>query len=109
MANHEQLDVPDNITPIFLPSRALELNPVENVWQYPARTGFQTRFSKTTTPSSTCLHRMAKAHRSTRNDHVHRDARLSSRRSAAMTSGMTRRLLGILSIQPNQIALQDEI
>src|ERR1700678_165535 len=27
-------DVPDNITPIFLPSRAPELNPVENVWQY---------------------------------------------------------------------------
>jgi DDE superfamily endonuclease len=26
--------VPDNITPIFLPSRAPELNPVENVWQY---------------------------------------------------------------------------
>jgi transposase len=23
-----------NITPIFLPSRAPELNPVENVWQY---------------------------------------------------------------------------
>jgi putative transposase len=28
------LDVPENITPIFLPSRAPELNPVENVWQY---------------------------------------------------------------------------
>ena len=28
------LDVPDNITPILLPSRAPELNPVENVWQY---------------------------------------------------------------------------
>jgi transposase len=28
------LDLPDNITPIFLPSRAPELNPVENVWQY---------------------------------------------------------------------------
>ena len=28
------LDVPKNITPIFLPSRAPELNPVENVWQY---------------------------------------------------------------------------
>jgi hypothetical protein len=28
------LDVPNNITPIFLPSRAPELNPVENVWQY---------------------------------------------------------------------------
>ena len=30
-----KLDVPDNITAIFLPSRATpELNPVENVWQY---------------------------------------------------------------------------
>ena len=28
------LDVPQNVTPIFLPSRAPELNPVENVWQY---------------------------------------------------------------------------
>jgi transposase len=26
--------MPDNITPIFLPSRAPELNPVENVSQY---------------------------------------------------------------------------
>jgi transposase len=29
-----KLDAPKNITPIFLPSRAPELNPVENVWQY---------------------------------------------------------------------------
>jgi transposase len=29
-----KLDVPRNITPIFLPSRSPELNPVENVWQY---------------------------------------------------------------------------
>lgn len=29
-----KLDVPENITPIFLPSRTPELNPVENVWQY---------------------------------------------------------------------------
>ena len=28
-----KLNVPQNITPIFLPSRAPELNPVENVWQ----------------------------------------------------------------------------
>ena len=28
------LTVPANITPIWLPSRAPELNPVENVWQY---------------------------------------------------------------------------
>jgi transposase len=29
-----KLDLPDNITPIFLPSRAPEPNPVENVCQY---------------------------------------------------------------------------
>jgi transposase len=29
-----KLNVPRNITPIFLPSRAPELNPVENIWQY---------------------------------------------------------------------------
>ena len=28
------LDAPANITPILLPSRAPELHPVENVWQY---------------------------------------------------------------------------
>ena len=28
------LDVPENLTLIFLPSRAPELNPVENIWQY---------------------------------------------------------------------------
>jgi putative transposase len=28
------LNMPKNITPIFLPSRAPELNPVENIWQY---------------------------------------------------------------------------
>ena len=27
-------DIPKNITPIFLPSRSPELNPVENIWQY---------------------------------------------------------------------------
>jgi transposase len=29
-----ELKMPANITPIWLPSRAPELNPVENVWQY---------------------------------------------------------------------------
>lgn len=28
------LDLPKNITPIFLPSRSPELNPVENIWQF---------------------------------------------------------------------------
>jgi len=29
-----KLVMPTNITPILLPSRAPELNPVENIWQY---------------------------------------------------------------------------
>jgi len=29
-----ELDVPDNMTLIFLPSRAPELHPTENIWQY---------------------------------------------------------------------------
>ncbi len=29
-----RLKVPKNITPIFLPSRAPKLNPVENIWQF---------------------------------------------------------------------------
>src|SRR6202789_415301 len=36
------------------------------------------------------MRRLAKAHRSTRNDHVHRNARLGSRRSAAMTLDINR-------------------
>ena len=36
------LNVPKNITLIFLPSRAPELNPVENVWQYLRQTWLST-------------------------------------------------------------------
>jgi len=43
-----KLDVPENITPIFLPSRAPELSPVENLWQY-----LRQNWLKTTTRSST--------------------------------------------------------
>lgn len=30
----DKLRMPENITPILLPSRAPELNPVENIWQF---------------------------------------------------------------------------
>jgi hypothetical protein len=46
-----KLDVPANITPIFLPSRAPELNPVENVWQYLRQNWLSN--TRTRTPSST--------------------------------------------------------
>ena len=45
-----KLDAPGNITPIFLPSRAPELNPVENVWQYLRQNWLSN--TKTTTRSS---------------------------------------------------------
>jgi hypothetical protein len=47
-----KLDVPENITPIFLPSRAPELNPVENIWQYLRQNWLSTPCSKITTLSS---------------------------------------------------------
>ena len=48
-----KLEVPANITPIFLPSRAPELNPVENVWEFFAAIGCRTSSSTPTTRSST--------------------------------------------------------
>jgi hypothetical protein len=41
------LSVPKNLTLIFLPSRAPELNPVENVWQYLRQTWLSNRVFET--------------------------------------------------------------
>ena len=38
-----ELDVPDNLTIVFLPPRSPELNPVENVWQYLRQTWLSNR------------------------------------------------------------------
>ena len=38
-----ELDLPENITIVLLPSRAPELNPVENVWQYLRQTYLSNR------------------------------------------------------------------
>ncbi len=43
----EKLKVPDNITIILLPSRAPELNPVENIWQYMRDNWLSTRVFET--------------------------------------------------------------
>ena len=43
-----KLDAPSDVTPeIFLPSRAPELNPVENVWQYLRANGLSNRVFET--------------------------------------------------------------
>jgi transposase len=38
-----ELDMPENITAVLLPSRAPELNPVENIWQYLRQTYLSNR------------------------------------------------------------------
>ena len=38
-----KLNMPNNVTPILLPSRAPELNPVENIWQYLRQTYLSSR------------------------------------------------------------------
>jgi hypothetical protein len=42
-----KLKVPKNITLLFLPSRAPELNPVENIWQYLRQTYLSNRVFET--------------------------------------------------------------
>ncbi len=42
-----KLNIPKNITPIFLPSRSPELNPVENIWQYLRANWLSNRIFKT--------------------------------------------------------------
>ncbi len=42
-----RLIVPKNLTLIFLPSRAPELNPVENIWQYLRQTWLSNRVFET--------------------------------------------------------------
>ncbi len=38
-----ELKMPENISPIFLPPRSPELNPVENIWQYRRQTWLSNR------------------------------------------------------------------
>ena len=40
----DKLDVPKNLTLIFLPSRSPELNPVENIWQFMRQNWLSDRF-----------------------------------------------------------------
>ncbi len=88
-----KLDVPENITPIFLPSRAPELNPVENVWQYLrqnwlSNTVFENYDAIIDAACDAWRKLTAEPDRITSIGM----RRLGPRRSAAMTFGMTRRV-----------------
>jgi putative transposase len=87
-----KLDVPDTITPIFLPSRAPELNPVENVWQYllaaAPELALKHRLRKLRRHRRRRMRSVAQTHPRLGKDHIHRNARVDPRRSAAMTLGV---------------------
>jgi hypothetical protein len=69
-----KLTVPANITLMFLPSKAPELNPVENVWQF-IRDNWLRRLRRHHRP---LLRRVEQARRSTMENHLHWDARLGT-------------------------------
>ena len=49
-----RLEIPSNITLMFLPPRAPELNPVENIWQFMRDNWLSNRIFKRASPSSPC-------------------------------------------------------
>ena len=74
------LAVPPNITIIALPPKCPELNPVENVWQFPARQlAVEPRLQILRRSRRPLLCGMEQAHRSTLAHHVHRIASVGAR------------------------------
>ena len=86
-----KLDMPENITPIFLPSRAPELEPGrERLAVSPSELDLKHRLRKLRRHCRRCLRRMAETDRQARNHHIHRNAGLGPRRSVTMTFGIRR-------------------
>ena len=64
---------------IFLPSRAPELNPVENIWAVPARQlALKPRLRNLRRHHRRRLRRLAQTHRPARNHHLNRNARMGN-------------------------------
>jgi hypothetical protein len=68
------MNVPRNITPIFLPSRARELNSVENIWQFLRGNWLSNLVSETYDDiiDAACDARQ-EPHRTARIHHIHRN------------------------------------
>jgi len=75
-----KLKVPANITPLQLPLRSPELNPVENVWQFLRDNWLSNRiFGSYEQIVDPCCDAVEQAHRPALAHHVHRPARLAHR------------------------------
>ena len=84
------LIVPKNMTLIFLPSRAPELNPVENVWQYLRANWLSNRVFETYEAIiDGGLRRLAQPPGPASNNHLNRNARLGTYRSEIRAPGIT--------------------
>ncbi|AZO10873.1 hypothetical protein EN836_32055 [Mesorhizobium sp. M1C.F.Ca.ET.193.01.1.1] len=80
--------VPENITPIFLPSRSPELSPVENLWQY-LRSNWLSNRVFATTHHRRGVRGLAETPRQSRNHHVNwKEAVGACRRLIVMTPGI---------------------
>jgi hypothetical protein len=81
------LITPKNITLVFLPSRAPELNPVENIWQY-LRHNLKPRLRHLRGHRRGRLRGLAQTHGPARHHHLNRPARLGSHRSKMKPVGI---------------------
>ncbi len=88
-----ELKVPKNITLLFLPFRAPELNPHENLWQFLRQTYLSNRVFETYEdlrgPPRCRLRSLEPPRRPALAHHVHRIARLGSQRSFVLTAGIS--------------------
>jgi hypothetical protein len=82
------LDMPKNITPIFLPSRARTEPGREHLAVHAGQLAIKPRLRNLRRNHRRGLRGMAKSRRSTQDNHFNRDARLGARRSIPMTVGI---------------------
>jgi hypothetical protein len=84
------LVMPKNITPIWLPSRAPELNPAENIWQYLRANWLSNRVFENLRPNHRRgLRSLEQTHRPNQPHPINRPVRLGSRRSRLRAFGIT--------------------
>ena len=84
-----KLKVPKNLTIILLPSRAPELNPVENIWQYLRANWLQPRVRRLQCHRRCWMRSLEQAHRTARNHHINRNAKMGPYRSMLNAVGIT--------------------
>ena len=80
--------MPANVTPIWLPSRSPELNPVENVWQYLRQNWLSNRVFETYDDIIDAACEAWNKLRTADRHHLNRHARVSPRRSRGRAVGI---------------------